>query len=66
MPVTGQDTIANAPPRQRIAHVRTLVIGRVEVALVVKERDAASLCSNRFRRAFRDILQVSHSDKVRF
>src|SRR5206468_11996421 len=36
MPVTGQDAIADAPARQRISHVRTLIIGRVNTTLVLK------------------------------
>ena len=64
MPVTGQDAIADPPARQRIPHVRTLVISRVNVALVLKQRDAASLDSNRFGSAFRDVFQVSHFYKV--
>src|SRR5437660_2791332 len=58
MPVTRQDAVADPSTRQRIPHVRTLVIGRVDVALVLKQRDAVSLHSNRLGSSVRDVLQV--------
>src|SRR5262249_32127884 len=63
VPVTSQDSVANAAACQRIPHVRTLVIRCIEVSLVLKQRDTASSDLNGFGSAFTNIFNVGHSDK---
>src|SRR6266496_3110631 len=64
MPVAGQDAITDPSARQWISHMRALVISCIDAALVLKQRDAASLDFDRFGSAFRNVFEVSHFYKV--
>src|SRR6266851_1275967 len=41
VPVAGEDAVTDRPTGQGIAHMRTLVIGRVNSPIDVEQRDAA-------------------------
>ena len=64
VPVTRQNSIANAPAGQRISHVRALIIGCVDVPLVLKQRHATPFDLDRFRRTFSYVFKVRYLNKT--
>src|SRR5438128_2325327 len=66
VPVTRQDAVANAASSQRITHVRTLVVRRIDAALMLEERNAAAADLDCSWGAFRDVRQIRHFDEVCF
>src|SRR5205814_1588194 len=66
VPVTRQDAIANAASSQWITHVRTLIVRRIEAALMLEERDTPAANVDCSWGAFRNVREIRHFDEVCF
>src|SRR5215813_2033089 len=64
VPVTSKNAVADSSTCQWISHMRALVICGIDVALVLKKRDAAAVDFDGFWSAFGHIFDFRYPNKI--